>query len=750
MTDTSKIAGVFAILQSVPIRGQNAKTVNRSALSLILLAASPVIYAADFTADMQAKLERLLRFPYVHGRSPVGSALSPDGKYIIYGANPKGERRLDAYVLTLGQDKPKLVVEASKIDRLPDQDRKPTEKELKERDDYDGGISGFTWAPDSKEVLFAYRGRTFRMNPDGSDLRPVVDGNQVLGSPSYSPDGKYLAFMEGSNLWRMDRATGGLKQLTFLSRPQTSIYGYDWSPDGKRLVVFWWDDSKTGQVSMMDYTKDRPQPVTVGRDWNGTEPYAAKIGIVEATGGLVKFVEKLPDYMWLTGGAWSPDSKKYVFGWKDKTSQSFTLSRLDAASAKKLDIYTEKAPSNYITAFRPVLWDRAGRVIFGTDIIDGKWTNRAILSMDEFGRDVKNVYRKDHDVSAVVRPKNSDRLLLVTQRESGLRSELQVVEPDGTIREHTPVKGWVTPQEFDDAGNPMASDDGKVIVTLSNTYRLNPELYQIEPTAKRLTFSQTPDFDKVEWADRQDVFFKSADGATIHGQLLVPKGLKPGEKVPAVIHSIYANSGKASWGGYVADFMATECKMAVLLVDFRASYGYGGEFNSGYYQRMGLVDADESVAAKNFLASLPYVRGDRVGIWGWSYGGFLTSMVMFTKPGVFDTGVAVASVTDWKNYNEGYTRTRLGEVSKNEEVYKKTSPIHHVAGLQGNLLLVHGILDDNVLAHDTVRMMQRLIEANRHFDVALYPRDDHSIGRIESRPHVFVTIVRYLYEKLTR
>ncbi|MBZ0214455.1 MAG: S9 family peptidase, partial [Nitrospirae bacterium] len=226
--------------------------------------------------------------------------------------------------------------------------------------------------------------------------------------------------------------------------------------------------------------------------------------------------------------------------------------------------------------------------------------------------------------------------------------------------------------------------------------------------------------------------------------------LDKSKKHPAFISNMYANSAKQAWSGYFENYAAMNLDMVVLQVDFRASWGYGGEFNSGYWKSMGIVDTDEAVAAKEFLSNLGYVNPNRVGVWGWSYGGFLTCMIMLTAPGVFDTGVAVASVTDWKNYNEWYTRRRLGMESDDPEVYKKTSPRWHAKGLLGNLFLVHGMLDDNVLYQDTAQLIQGLIEEGKHFDMLAYPRDDHGIGKDTSRPHVFTAVMRYLYEKLGR
>jgi dipeptidyl-peptidase-4 len=123
---------------------------------------------------------------------------------------------------------------------------------------------------------------------------------------------------------------------------------------------------------------------------------------------------------------------------------------------------------------------------------------------------------------------------------------------------------------------------------------------------------------------------------------------------------------------------------------------------------------------------------------------------MLTKPGVFYAGVAVAPVTDWKSYNEWYTRRRLGLVKDDPKIFEQTSPVTYAAGLQDHLLLVHGILDNNVLFQDTARLIQRLIDNGKYFDEMTYPRDDHSIGKETSRPHVFGRILRFLFDELSK
>lgn len=698
-------------------------------------------------------LERLFDYPIVNGRSPVGESMSPDGRYVIYGTNKTGERLLDVYVYDLRAGRETRIVQSAELPRPPRQDDSRTELQKREEELYDSGLGNFRWSPDSKEVMAGpYRGRVYLFNPDGSNLRPLIDTNEQVSSAAFSPDGKWIAFIRGQNLFRYDRATGGIKQLTYLSKPNTSLDEFYWSPDGKNLLVAWSDSSKLGRHVMMDFSKERAEVVNIQRLWHGEMSIDTQIGVVGVDGGLIKFVEGLPRYMWPTSYAWSPDSGMFAVYWTKEDFQEATITVVPVATMEKLDAYTEKAPKNYIPDFRYLAWTRdSERVLFTTDIWDGKFVNRGLYSMTATGEDVRAVYAEGHDIAGFMRPKNSDRIVLVTQARSPLKTEIIVIEPNGRRTVHVPMEGGVgTRVGFDECQPPLVSEDGRTMATMASAPGVPWELYSVEPTMKKLTDTPLKEFEKVTWANFEEVSFDGPGGVKVYGLLVTPKNLDKTKQHPAVLTDMYANSAKMAWGGYFANYGAQELGMVMLYVDFAASWGQGGERNSSYHESMGVIDVQEAIAAKKYLASLGYVREDRIGVWGWSYGGFLTSMIMLTAPGEFDTGVAVAPVTDWKSYNEWYTRRRLGMEKDNAEVYKKTSPVWHAKGLEGNLMLIHGMLDDNVLFQDTARLMQALIDEGKHFDLMLYPRDDHSIGKATSRPHVYEEVMRYLYWKLNR
>jgi dipeptidyl-peptidase-4 len=698
-------------------------------------------------------IERFFQYPLLSGRSPSSPQMAPNGTKIVFGWNKSGDRKLDLWVMDYPSGEPHQIVEAKSILDFPRQDDERTDLEKKEEILYDGGIAGAKWSPDSKELMFAYKGRTWLVKPDGSELHPLVDGEAAIASPEFSPGGKYISYSNEQNVFRLDRATGAVKQLTFISKAHTSIESAQWSPDGQQIAVVWADNTKLGNHVMMDFSKDRATVVNIRRSWNGELDVNNQIGFIGVDGGLIKFVPDLPTYLWMEGLKWSPDSSHLALSWIQGDDMKYTLSIIPASTAKKADIYTEKAPSNYINDWRPIEWSRdSSKIYLGTDILNNSFGPRSIVEMNSFGGGLKTVYSPGVDVGSFARPKTSDDLIVVTAAPTPLQTEIDLLSGDGKIKKVVDVLpgGYSVPKEFNSSALPLFSDDGREIATVASSRTLNPELYSVEPRVRRLTVSQLPDFQKVPWADFREVTFPGPEGATLHGILVTKPGLDLTKKHPAFLSNIYADSAKASWGGWFENYAAMNLDMVVLCVDFRSSWGYGGAFNSGYYKKLGLIDADEAVDAHNYLAGLPYVRSDRIGIWGWSYGGYLTCMTLLTKPGVFYAGCAVAPVTNWKSYNEWYTRRRLGLIKDDPKLFEKTSPVTYASGLQDHLMLIHGLMDDNVLFQDTAQLIQKLIDNDKYFSLMVYPRDNHSIGRDTSRPHVFGTIMRYLNQELNQ
>jgi dipeptidyl aminopeptidase/acylaminoacyl peptidase len=261
------------------------------------------------------------------------------------------------------------------------------------------------------------------------------------------------------------------------------------------------------------------------------------------------------------------------------------------------------------------------------------------------------------------------------------------------------------------------------------------ELYlmpnKINAEAKQLTHSTTSEFKQYKWREPEIIRFTASDGAKVPARLYRPAKSK--RKGPAVIfvHGAgYLQNVHRWWSGYYREFMfhnlLTDNGFTVIDIDYRASDGYGRDWRTGIYRFMGGKDLDDQVDGAKHLVEELGIDSKKIGIYGGSYGGFITLMGLFTKPGVFKSGAALRSVTDWAHYNHGYTSNILNTPAQDSIAYYKSSPIYHAEGLQDQLLILHGMVDTNVQFQDVVRLAQRLIELGKNdWEFSVFPLESH-------------------------
>ncbi|MEO5859590.1 MAG: alpha/beta fold hydrolase, partial [Pyrinomonadaceae bacterium] len=265
-----------------------------------------------------------------------------------------------------------------------------------------------------------------------------------------------------------------------------------------------------------------------------------------------------------------------------------------------------------------------------------------------------------------------------------------------------------------------------------------PELYiapnktgVAESEIKQVTNSPTDEWKSYDWIAPPIVSIKARDGATVYGRLYKPANYKKGGPAVVFVHGAgYLQNVHNWWSTYYREYMFHHFLMekgyAVLDIDYRGSAGYGRDWRTGIYRHMGGKDLTDHVDAAQYLVNEHGVDAKRIGIYGGSYGGFITLMAMFTTPDVFAAGAALRPVADWAHYNNGYTANILNLPQEDQEAYRKSSPIYYAAGLKGALLICHGMVDVNVHYQDSVRLAQKLIELRKeNWELAGYPVEDH-------------------------
>jgi dipeptidyl aminopeptidase/acylaminoacyl peptidase len=282
----------------------------------------------------------------------------------------------------------------------------------------------------------------------------------------------------------------------------------------------------------------------------------------------------------------------------------------------------------------------------------------------------------------------------------------------------------------------VISPDERLVADIYSYTNKPPELY-IQPNqpaaaAMKVTASPAPEFNDYPWLDTPIVQIPARDGVMVPGHLLKPATAKKGGPAVIFVHGAgYLQNVHKWWASsyyheYLFHHFLVEHGYTVLDVDYRASKGYGAAWRTAIYRHMGGPDLEDNVDAAKWLVAQQGIDPKRIGIYGGSYGGFITLMAMFTTPDVFAAGAALRPVSDWALYNEGYTGNILNLPQKDAEAYKQSSPIFFADGLKGALLICHGMVDTNVHFVDTVRLVERLIELHKdNWSVAPYPVENH-------------------------
>jgi dipeptidyl aminopeptidase/acylaminoacyl peptidase len=303
------------------------------------------------------------------------------------------------------------------------------------------------------------------------------------------------------------------------------------------------------------------------------------------------------------------------------------------------------------------------------------------------------------------------------------------------------------------------SPDEKHLAIL-HSYSNKPwELY-LQPVgkqdAKQLTEGQSEEFKAYNWRDPELIRFEAQDGEMVPARLYTPaEGKSNGAGVIFVHGAGYLQNVHKWWSNYFREYMfhnlLTDLGYTVLDIDYRGSAGYGRDWRTGIYRHMGGKDLSDQVDGAKYMIENHGVNPESIGIYGGSYGGFITLMALFNEPETFTSGAALRSVTDWAHYNHGYTSNILNEPYNDPIAYRRSSPIYFAEGLQGNLLIAHGIVDVNVHFQDVVRLAQRLIELEKdNWEMAVYPVEDHGFVEPSSWTDEYKRILKLFNETLLK
>lgn len=688
------------------------------------------------------------------GRAPETITWSPDGRKVSFvQRDDAGEHGALYYVDVTTGKRAVLVAEEKLATLAPPISAVKDEREKERLTRY--SVAGYKWAADSKHLLFDSQGQLWLYSLDTGTAVQLTSAPDPSNDPKFSPDGTRLAYTRKHNLYIRPVDGGRETQLTkdegdnllngevdWVYAEELDVRGnYFWSPDSKRIVFLQMNEAKVPTYPITDWSGQHPRVEEEKYPKAGDANPQVRIGVVGARGGEVK---------WITVG--EAADREYIprFGWVNpgvvwiqilnRAQSKLELWFADAASGKARRMLTESEPNAWVPVSNDFQILKSGDRFLWSSWRDGH-THLYLYSFDKNkplaseARLERQLTKGDFEMTGVDGVDENTGTVFFTGNPGDPRQrQLLAVKLDGTGQMRPVSQGAGTHHIT------FAPDATYYVDSFSATLTV-PALSVCKVGGECSPFWQARSVANYDLIAPRMLELKAADGATtLYASLLLPPNASA--KTPVILNPYGgpgAQSVTDSWGGanFLFDQIMARRGFAILHIDNRGMSGRSKAFQSASRRKFGEVElADQMAALQQVLDANPQLDPNRVGFWGWSYGGFMTLYAM-THSDRFKAGVAVAPPTDWHNYDSIYTERYMGMPVDESQAYGTCSAVTSAGRLKGHLLEVHGTSDDNVHLQNTIQMIEAFVKEGVPYDLQLYPGKTHSISGFEARTHLF-------------
>ncbi|HEX2091540.1 MAG TPA: S9 family peptidase [Longimicrobiaceae bacterium] len=634
-------------------------------------------------------------------------------------------------------------------------------------------IEDIAWSADARRALIytnsqqVWRQRTkgtyYVYDLEAQRLIPVSRGQGWQQFAKLSPDGTRVGFVRDNNLFVTDLATGRETQLTrdgsdviingtfdWVHEEELDLRdGWRWSPDGKRIAfwrldqtpvpVFTWINDLTGQYS---------RPVGLRYPKPGEPNSLARIGVIELESGNVTWMDTGSDTdIYLARMDWAESPNELVIQRMNRLQNRIDVMLADAVTGRSRTLFTD-TDSAWVDVDDDLTWIRDGRELLWTSEREGY---NQIYLYGRDGRLIRKLTREPWDVTGIngVDERggwvyftgtggNPAERHLFRVRLDGSGQQRLTREP-GTHSASVSPGGRRFVDVYSRAGVPpvtrLHNADGTLVRALGDNRRVEANL--------AATGARLPEFFR----------FRTPGGTELNGWMIKPASFDASRKYPVLIY-VYGTPGAQTvtdaWGGsrYMWHQHLAQKGYIVASVDTRGTSGRGRAFEKAGYLAPATLVSDDLMDAVRYLGSLPYVDAGRIGMWGWSGGGYTTGLTVSRGGRLFKAGISVAPVTDWRLYDNIYTERFMRTPRENPEGYRSTSVLQYVDSMTANYLLIHGTADDNVHFQNSVQLADALQRAGKQFSFMLYPNKNHAIPGAQTQLHLFTLMTNWLQQNL--
>lgn len=633
-------------------------------------------------------------------------------------------------------------------------------------------VESYTFSADESKLLFStqeekiYR-HSFKSNYIVFQAKDkhwnFLSAKEKQQLATFSPDGKNIAFVRHNNLYVVDLVSNTETQITTDGMKNKIINGvcdwvyeeefgfdkaYAWSPDSKSIAYYRFDETEVKEFGMPMYGTLYPEYNTFKYPKAGEKNSIVTIYMYTLSSkAIIKADLGAETDQYIPKIKWTANPGVLSCIRLNRLQNKLELLFIDGKTGKSTIILTENS-TTYIDLTDDLTFLSDNSSFIWSSELEG-FNHLYRYSMD--GKLLNKITQGNWDVIAYKGYHEQTKTLYFTAAQSAsINKDVCKIAIDGTgFTVLSEKKGYNEPNfsttfayfinNHSNANSPaeyvLYDNSGKRIRTLEDNATLSTKL-------KNYTLS------KKEFSS-----IKTAEGVELNTWMIKPPDFNETKKYP-VIFVIYGGPGRNTvlntWEstGYMWHQLLAQQGYIVVSVDNRGTRYKGAEFKKCTYGNLGKLETEDQIAAAKYFAQLPFVDKSRIGIQGWSYGGYLSSLCITKGSDVFKTAIAVAPVTNWRYYDSIYTERYLGLPKDNAKGYDENSPINYTQLLKGNYLLIHGTADDNVHFQNSVEMVTSLQKANKQFDFMMYPDKSHSITGGNSRLHIYTKMTEYLMDNL--
>jgi dipeptidyl-peptidase-4 len=715
--------------------------------------------AATHASSKPLTVDRIYSQPSLSGQLTRGIAWTPDSKQISFfktdGAGK--EAKTELWVMDVAAGQRRALLSADKLESLlPADSGRNTQATGLGRH----APAQYQWAASGVALLF--QGPTslawFDLKTQAS--RTLVSGKESIADPKISPDGRYVSFVRNHNLWLVSVADGKERAFTEGGTEEVRkgeldwVYpeeleittAYWWAPDSSAIAYFEMDERKVAKYPLVDFSsptgdaEEEPYPPA-----GGGNPIV-RVFVAPVGGGEAHAMDTGENTdIYIARVNWLTDSKHLAIQRLNRQQTVLDLLIADTTNGQTRTALNE-TDQYWINISNDLHFLRDGKRFLWSSERTGY---RHLYLYDLEGKQLAQITKGDWEVSAVDAVDEGKGMVYFTgTAKSPLERHLYRVSLDGSAISRITIHNGTH-------GVNMAPDASAFVDTYSDV--MTPPRQDVARAdgslLRVIDENKVSELAEYHLSAPQFLSVKSHDGVALNAVMIKPPDFDASKKYPVLVFTYggpHAQVVLNAWGGNTALWHQSMAQKGYIIfsLDNRGSAGRGHLFEEPIHYRLGAQELSDQLDGVAYLKSLTYVDGERIGIWGWSYGGHMTLHAMFEASGTFKAGFAGGPVTDWHFYDSIYTERYLGLLPQNEHGYRESSPIDKAAGLKGKLLIAHGTGDDNVHFANTLSLLNELIDLGKYAEVMPFPGRGHGVSDPPARKVLMNRVTQFFLDNL--